>query len=210
MIEGPLQKPARRTLSEELQALLPQEPGQGVTVGRMFEVLAGRGYAVLIIMLALPFCLPIPLLAIAPFFMIFLVLFGGRLALGLKPWLPERMLEKEISYVAIYKVVTYGKRLARRLEPVLHPRWLWLSCPEMLRVHGITVVYLSLLLSLPIPLTNAIPAVAIVLLALGMLERDGLFIFCGYVMTAVCSFVFGLLFWLGKAGAQALWERFFG
>ena len=192
--------------------LLPQEPGQGVTVGRVFEVLAGRGYAILIIILALPFCLPIPLIAMSPFFGLLLVLFGGRLAMGLKPWLPERMLEKEIPYPTIFGIVAHGKRVARRLEPILHPRWLWLSCPEMLRIHGLTVAYLSLLLSLPLPIpfTNAIPAIGIVLVALGMLERDGVFIFCGYLMTAVCSFVFGLIFWLGKAGVMALWERFFG
>jgi hypothetical protein len=46
-----------------------------------------------------------------------------------------------------------------------------------------------LLLPLPVPFSNTIPAWAIMLMAGGLLERDGLFILAGYI-TALGAIVF--------------------
>ena len=46
-----------------------------------------------------------------------------------------------------------------------------------------------LLLPLPVPFSNSIPAWAIMLMAAGLLERDGLFILGGYI-TALAAFAF--------------------
>jgi hypothetical protein len=60
---------------------------------------------------------------------------------------------------------------------------------------------LTLLLPLPIPFTNSFPAWTILLIAAGMLERDGWFILAGYIFFAV-----GVLYFifLGGAAAQAV------
>jgi len=50
-----------------------------------------------------------------------------------------------------------------------------------------------LLLPLPIPLTNAFPAWAIILIAAGLLERDGAFVAAGYAMFAAGTAYFILL-----------------
>jgi len=62
---------------------------------------------------------------------------------------------------------------------------------------------LVLLLPLPIPFTNSFPAWAILLLAAGLLERDGLFILGGYVVFAAGVFYF---IFLGEATAALLHE----
>jgi hypothetical protein len=48
-------------LSEDLQHILEQADGRGVAIGKVMETLRGRGLDVLVILLALPFCTPIPL-----------------------------------------------------------------------------------------------------------------------------------------------------
>jgi hypothetical protein len=52
---------------------------------------------------------------------------------------------------------------------------------------------LLLLLPVPIPLTNSFPALTVVLLAAGAMERDGLFFLGGCAMFAVTLVYFGLL-----------------
>ena len=66
----------------------------------------------------------------------------------------------------------------------------------MLRLigFGIVVAGLGLTLPLPIPFSNSIPAWAILLLAIGMMEKDGLFVLLGH-LTALFAWVFiGLTF----------------
>ena len=44
-----------------------------------------------------------------------------------------------------------------------------------------------------VPFSNTLPAVAILFLSLGMLERDGLLIVAGYLMNVATYFYFGVL-----------------
>ena len=67
---------------------------------------------------------------------------------------------------------------------------------------------LLLLLPLPIPFTNTIPAWAVVLLAAGMMQRDGLLVLLGHCMT-LASWAFIALCWLpGVKGTDKLLDVF--
>ena len=74
---------------------------------------------------------------------------------------------------------------------------------------GISLSVDALLMSLPLPIpaTNAIPAAAILLLLLGQLERDGVFIIAGQVASAIVLAIFAglgyLVARLGMEGAKA-------
>ena len=48
-------------------------------------------------------------------------------------------------------------------------------------------VFLSLPIPPPFPLTNTIPGFAIICLSLGLMEKDGGLILCGYVLTAIAA-----------------------
>jgi hypothetical protein len=56
-----------------------------------------------------------------------------------------------------------------------------------------------LLLPLPIPFSNTLPALTVVLLAAAMLERDGYFVVAGLVMFAATLGYFGSLVFGGTA-----------
>jgi len=63
-------------------------------------------------------------------------------------------------------------------------------------VHGLALVLAGVLLMFPlglVPFSNTLPAVAILFLSLGMLERDGLLIVAGYLMNVATIFYFGAL-----------------
>ena len=74
----------------------------------------------------------------------------------------------------------------------------------------ICVSGLFLLLPLPVPLSNVLPAFAIVLLAAAMLERDGLVGILGFVTFAITLVVFGGIFLGGAAAIEAVREWFSG
>jgi hypothetical protein len=67
-----------------------------------------------------------------------------------------------------------------------------------------------LLLPLPIPLSNTLPTVTVVLLAGGAIERDGLLSLAGCAAFVLTLAFFGLLAFGGAHLLDDLWHRQFG
>ena len=122
------------------------------------------------------------------------------------------MLERELPSGFLVKVLDGASRLVRWLEFLLRPRLGFLH-EQMIyrRVAGTLIMISGLLLALPlpIPLTNSLPALTVVLLAAGALERDGLFFLSGCVAFAVAAAYFGLLVFGGAHVLDELCHRWF-
>lgn len=67
------------------------------------------------------------------------------------------------------------------------------------RLLGLVALALALLLSLPVPMGNLLPGIALAVLSLSIVERDGLVALIGYVLAALAVAWVGLLLWGGKA-----------
>lgn len=197
--------PAR--LSADLAALRARSAGQSLTVDELEKALKGRGFAMLLLLLALPFCvIPVPGLSTPFGFAVFLI--GIRFAAGQKPWLPAFVRRKNIPPARLAQILDGGIRFARTMEKCVKPRMRFLQhWPGMTNLIGLGIASggLLLLLPLPIPFSNTIPAWAVVFLTAGMMERDGLLVLLGHV-TTLASWAFIALCWL--LGAQGI-ERLF-
>ena len=200
-------------LSEEvarLAAVLGERP---VCLREVITILRGRAYTLLLIILALPFCTPIPLPGLSTAFGLMIALIGFRLSLRQKPWLPRRLLDTTLPARFLSGALTATRRLVRFLEYFLKPRWTGLLDRRVLHhAYGaaITVSGLLLLLPLPIPFTNLLPALTVILFASALLERDGYFVVAGAVAMAVSLVVFIALFWGGAEVAGWIKEHFSG
>lgn len=199
------QQPTR--LSDDLRAILDRADGKALSLRQIVEVLRGRGFDVLVIILVLPFCQPIPLPGLSTPFGLALMFFGLRIALRQRPWLPDWLMRREITYDTLHKIVTMTIAVAKRLEKVIHPRLRfvkrWWSFNAL---NGLAIVSSSflLMLPLPIPFSNTIPAWSILLLALGMMEEDGAVIVLGYLMAGAAWTYLVALWMLGEAGLSHL------
>jgi hypothetical protein len=133
-----------------------------------------------------------------------IALIGLRLSLRLEPWLPARLLNTPLPPRFFARVLHAGERIVRLLEWGLRPRWVvLLEHPILHHAYGLMILVagLLLLLPLPIPLSNALPALVVVLTAGAMLERDGYCAVAGLAVFAVTLAFFGALVW---GGAVAL------
>ncbi|MEO6995743.1 MAG: exopolysaccharide biosynthesis protein [Lacunisphaera sp.] len=76
------------------------------------------------------------------------------------------------------------------------------------QLHAIVILISAaiLLLPLPIPLSNLLPAWAIFLIASGLLERDGLFIVLGYFAFLVGALYFLLLGSVANEAFHHAWQ----
>lgn len=180
-----------------------------VTLREVLGLLHGRGYVLLVMLLALPFCTPIPLPGLSTPLGLIIIFIGARLACGAKPWLPARLLDTRLPPEIFAKVFAFTQKLVRGFERLLRPRLLLLTAkPWLEQAHAVPIVLCAavLFLPLPIPFSNVVPAWGILLLAGGLLERDGYFIIAGYlatIVTAACCVVLALF---GKGAVDIVWN----
>jgi hypothetical protein len=193
-------KEHKTTLGEELQNLLKFANGKPLKLSIIISTLAGRGYAILLILFALPFCLPIQIPGVSTPFGLALSFLGLRVAFARSIWLPQWLLDKEIPYKTLEKVCGTATRIMDKFKRFLEPRHAKLvHHPLMYRINGLVIFLLGLFLALPlpVPMTNFFAASPIVVLGIAMLEDDFYTLIFGYILAGICFLAFGTLFWYG-------------
>ena len=205
--------PVLPRFSQDLRDLAQQFAGRPARLSEILTATQGRGFYLLLLLIGLPFLTPIPLPGVSTLFGFVILLIGTRLALGQNPWLPERLLQRDLPARFIARTLATASRVVRWLEFLLRPRLDFLHEHWIYRRIAGTLIMLSgilLLLPLPIPLTNSLPALSVVLLAAGAMERDGLFFLAGCAMFTVTLAYFGLLAFGGVQLLEKLWQTGFG
>lgn len=180
----------------ELQELVDRYDKEGATLGALLDRTDSRGYYLLLILISLPFVTPIPLPGFSIPFGAAIALIGVRLTLGHKTWLPRYVLEWEISPGLLAKVVRGTGRTFKAVEIVLKPRLAFMQdWIAFRRIAGviITVCGLLMVLPLPLPFSNSLPAWTVLFLSIGALERDGLFFIIGAIAFGVTIAFFTFL-----------------
>ena len=202
-------EPAR--VSDDLRRILAAAGGRAMPVSEILRHTGGRGLHTIAIILCLPFLSPVALPGLSIPFGVAIAICGLRIALRHQPWLPAALMRRSIPFPILEKMLHLGIAIQTRLEKLLRVRWTVFTDTHAAQLAGgLTIALAAVLLSLPIPppfpLTNTLPGFAIILLALGMMERDGLVVFCGYLLTAAATVYIGMIAVLGGAGAAKIWS----
>lgn len=205
--------PETRALSADLQALAEHFKEGPVRLAEIVEVLHGRGYRLFIVLLCLPFLTPIPLPGYSTPIGLVIALIGFRLALGQKPWLPRRLMQKELPPRILPKVLRASSRLVAAFERVSKPRLQFFYRRAAFQcVSGalIALCGLKLLLPIPVPMSNFFPGASAALLAAGSFEEDGFVFLAGIAMFIASLGYFALLGFGGAAAVSEIWQRLTG
>lgn len=192
-------RPPRQTLSEILRTISADPTREAVTVDDLIVLLGGRGRAGLILLFALPNVLPAPpgMSGVLGLPLLYLSL---QMMLGRVPWLPRIIGQRSVQRDRFALLVATAAPWLARAERMLRPRWYVFVNHGAERAIGGFCLLLAAVLALPIPLGNMLPALAISLIALGVLERDGLWVLIGAVTGLVSLFILaGVLYALIKS-----------
>ncbi|MDD4932921.1 MAG: exopolysaccharide biosynthesis protein [Methylacidiphilaceae bacterium] len=185
-------------LSQQLEELARRAAAsETVSLREVVSSFQGRGGGALLLLLVLPFCLPLPVPGLSTVFGLAIAFLGLRQTLGQGPRLPKAIAERRLPAKAFSALLFRALPALRTLERLAKPRLAWLSENRAARQgHGVAIMIMALLLSLPVPVpfTNFVPALAVALLALGEMERDGGWILAGYVVAGAALLLFVLLF----------------
>ena len=201
-VSGPASDPIRSAVPDEGLAAeplsrvlraLPEE--EGLALGDLLAPMGSRAHGLSLLLLALPEAIPLPVPSASAVLGVPLVAVAAHLALfGEGSRLPRGVERRRVPARLLRLLRRRVAPALERAERLSRPRWAGVAGRE--RLIGLVSLHLALLLLLPLPLVNAPPALCIVLLAWGMMRRDGAFVAAGIAGAALLT---------AALGAVALW-----
>lgn len=186
--------------SQDIKHLLIKLADKPLTISAILQETSERGFSLIIGLLVLPFLFPMPP-GLSGVMGVGCLVLGIQMALGRKsPWLPKRIARFKFSSNLSQQLLKNIGRLTVCLEKIVRPRWQSVANHAYTwRSNGFCIAWLSVLLMSPIPFTNPLPAIAILILTVATLEADGLLMCIGYLLTLVNTIFFGFI-------VYALWQ----
>jgi len=169
-------------ISAQLAQLAEDAPAPSATLGWVLAHLHERAFGLFLLILALPCCIPflygIPQVVALP-----LMFVSAQILIGRKtPWLPKRLARRAGSKDGLHSLSDRAGPWLRKLEALSRPRLSRLSTQPFDRFVGLGLVLFSASILVPLPGTNSVPGVSVVIIAMGMLQRDGILIVLGLLL----------------------------
>lgn len=178
-----------------------------VRIGDIFARLGPAGIGLAVLVLALPALIPIP----GPFGMVFgtcLSLVAVQMIFGARRlWLPRLLADRRVPARFLRQAVDHAVPWLARMERLTQRRRLRpLTRGSARMAIGVPVLLLAVAVALPIPLGNLMPVVALVAIALAILEQDGLALLVALLLSVVALAWVGILFFAGAGILDFLWR----
>jgi len=178
----------RQDLAHLLRRLADDGAGSGLTVDEIRDRLDERAYGLLVLILAIP-CLVPGLYGVPQVVGLAILILAFQLLLGREePWLPRWFLNLRARASWLEGMADFTEKRLGWLERLSRPRLRAFSVGPGERFAAIFMILSTL--TIVLPMTNTIPSVALALLAVGLIQRDGLFVLGG---AAVATAWLGLL-----------------
>lgn len=183
----------------------------GLTLHEIRDRLDERAFGLMILILAIP-CLVPALYGVPQIVGIPILLLAGQMLLGRKePWLPEALLKRRVSKAMLDRMADFATRRMGWFERLSRPRLTALTHGVAERVAAAFMILATL--TIVLPMTNTVPSVALALLSVGLIQRDGLFVAGGATVAAgwaTALLIVGVGFVVGAGWAVGLMARFTG
>lgn len=187
------------SLPQRLREAAAALQAERVSVAQLLQAHGPAAQGGLLLLLVVPCLLPIPgtgtVLGLAVLHLAWSMWRGQR-----APVLPRRAAELQMSGVWARRVLHTLARvyaLAARLARARHP---WALAAPAERLVALAMMVMAVVLVLPIPFGNLLPALALLLMALGLAFRDG-----ASVLAGLAAAVFTLVVTGGLLGFGLRW-----
>lgn len=167
----------------QIVAALAKSPRDRITLDELLAGLDARAFGILMLILALPNAVGLGTIpGVSTVFGVPQVLVALQMLAGAsRPWLPRWLGKRGIAMHDFRRMAIKAIPHLVRVERLLRPRLCALTSPLAERLLGLLFLVLAGLVALPIPFANQPPAVAIAIVALGLIEQDGVFVALGIV-----------------------------
>lgn len=193
-----------RKISDVLATILNDAKGERISLRELVSALDDRAFGLLILIFALPNAIGLGTIpGVSTIFGLPQIFLAAQMMVGMdRPWLPDWVLDKSLARSDFATMVEKSTPPLVRIEKYLRPRWPAMSSYVAERLMGAVFLAMAAIVSLPIPLGNQPPAVAMALMSLGVIARDGMFVVIGLAVSVVAVLLAGAVV---VGGAAAIW-----
>ncbi|WP_053096178.1 exopolysaccharide biosynthesis protein [Frateuria defendens] len=179
-------KPHDRRTTEILTDALTAQDGERIALGTLMAPLQRRAFGFLLLLLAIPNFIPVPL-GVGGVMGVLVVALGLQMLAGLeRPWLPGWLARRMLPRAALLRFLARIAPFTRWLERLCQPRLERLTVRPLTIASGLVMVLLGLLLALPIPFTNYLFGGLLLAFAFALIERDGALLLGVWAITLTC------------------------
>ena len=177
-----MSEPEKTRTSEILVQLAETGDSENMSVGEVLDALSDRAFGMIMLVLALPCAVPfvyiIPQIVSVPMLLIAAQITVGRHTL----WMPKGLRKRSFPRASFLTLAKRARRYLGWAEAISKPRLTAFTNGRMEQLFGLFMVVFSISVALPIPLTNTTPGIAIAIMSIGFIERDGFFVVVGTIL----------------------------
>jgi hypothetical protein len=181
-----------KQISEIMRLLLDSaRENETTSIGQILILFGVRGFAFLILILALLniVIFMVPFSSIV--FGVPMIILAAQMVLGFRaPIFPRVVRRQKIQRAALVQGLERAIYGIEKIERYIKPRFLFLTHPVANRIHGLMALVMAIMVSIPIPFFSFPPSLVLIMLAIGMLQRDGIFILLAYAVGIWCVLLF--------------------
>ncbi|WP_425363354.1 exopolysaccharide biosynthesis protein [Candidatus Tisiphia endosymbiont of Hybos culiciformis] len=146
-----------------------------------------NGLLLTMLFFAIPIAIPLPY---PPGFTtivgIPLIILSMQMLLGFRQVsLPSKINNYQIGNDILINISNKIVPKIKLVEKYIRPRFSFASSIYCEQFVGLVSLICAIAISIPLPLTNAVPALGITIMTLGLLNRDGLTIFLGFIISII-------------------------
>jgi hypothetical protein len=187
-------------------------PRTGITLSELIHRVGNDGLLILVALLTLVFLIPVSIPGVSTVFGAAILLISVSRLLRRNLWIPSTLEHRVIGTRKLRPLLRKALSWLKKIETVSRPnRMGWLATDGAVgTLNSLALILGAVLLMMPfglIPFSNTFPAVAILFLAIGLLQKDGVSVLLGHVSNVVTIIYFGVLIGGGGLAVREVFER---
>lgn len=203
------------SLGQQLADIIERLPPDALSLGELLDVFSDEGLLLLTILLTLVFLIPVSIPGVSTVFGAAILLVGVSRLINRPLWLPQRIKHKALPAARLRPGLTAGLVWVRRMEKISRPHRLrlFVDGPGQGVINNLAFILAALLLMAPfgfVPFSNTLPALALLLYAIGFIQRDGGAILLGHLANIGTIVYFSVLIGGGGVAVRELFQRLTG
>ena len=211
----PPSDPEGQSLGVQIEGMIARMPPEHVSLGELLDLFGDEGLLLVTILLTLVFLIPVSIPGVSTVFGAAILLVGISRLSGRPLWIPKRLADRQLPADRLRPALSAGMSWVHRLERISRPhRMATVVDGRAQRIfNDLAFIFAALLLMAPfgfVPFSNTIPAIALLLYAVGFIQRDGGAVLLGHLANIGTMVYFGILVGGGGMVAHGLWQRLSG
>lgn len=179
--QSPQQDDVSQNVTRLLRRLSDDGGEAGLTLDEIRDRLDERAYGLLILLLSIP-CLVPGLYGVPQVVGVVILILAGQMLVGREePWLPRWFLNLRAKGSWLKAMAEFAESKLGWIDRLSRPRLRRFADGPGEKLAAVFMILATL--TIVLPMTNTIPSVALALLSVGLIQRDGLFVIAGAAVT---------------------------